>query len=70
MQKEMAKAEEIKASETVAPVTTTQEVVEQAVDNGAKASTEIPNSAPAAQPTIKEKYAAAFGFDGFELTNR
>jgi ribosomal protein L17 len=69
MQKEMAKAEEIKASET--PVqATTQEVVEQAVDNGAKASTEIPNSAPAAQPSVKEKYAAAFGFDGFELINK
>jgi hypothetical protein len=69
MQKEMAKAEEIKASE--APVeATTQEVVEQAVDNGAKASTDIPNSAPASQPSIKEKYAAAFGLDGFELINK
>lgn len=69
MQKEMAKAEEIKASESPAEATT-QEVVEQAVDNGAKASTEIPNSAPAAQPSVKEKYAAAFGFDGFELINK
>ena len=67
MQKEMAvKAEEIVASEKSAEPTT-QEVVDQAVDNGAKASTEIPNSAPAAQPSIKEKYAAAFGLDGFEL---
>lgn len=69
MQKEMAKAEEIKASEAPAQATT-QEVVEQAVDNGAKASTEIPNSAPAAQPSVKEKYAAAFGLDGFELINK
>lgn len=69
-EKEMAQkamqASEVKASE--APVAeTTQEVVEQAVDNGAKASTEIPNSTPASQPSVKEKYAAAFGLDGFEL---
>lgn len=70
MQKEMAKAEEIKASESPVTAETTQEVVEQAVDNGAKASTEIPNSAPAAQPSVKEKYAAAFGLDGFELINK
>jgi len=69
MQKESVKAEEVKASE--APVqATTQEVVEQAVDNGVKASTEIPNSAPASQPSVKEKYAAAFGLDGFELINK
>jgi len=70
MQKEKAeKSAETKASET--PVqATTQEVVEQAVDNGAKASIEIPNSAPAAQPSVKEKYASAFGFDGFELTKK
>lgn len=70
-EKEMAEkamqASETKASE--APVAeTTQEVVEQAVDNGAKASTEIPNSAPVSQPSVKERYAAAFGLDGFELT--
>ena len=64
---EEAKVEEVKASEAPAPVATTQEVVEQAVDNGAKASTEIPNSAPAAEPTIREKYAKAFGLDGFEI---
>lgn len=69
MQKEMAKAEEIKASEPTA-AETTQEVVEQAVDNGVKASTDIPNSAPASQPSVKEKYAAAFGLDGFELVNK
>lgn len=80
MDKEMknhSDAQEVKASEEVAqPVTqpvaqeisTTQEVVEQAVDNGSKASIEIPNSAPASQPSVKEKYAAAFGLDGFELT--
>jgi len=69
-EKEMAEkatqASEVKASE--APVAeTTQEVVEQAVDNGAKASTEIPNSAPVKKPSVKERYAAAFGLDGFEL---
>lgn len=64
---EEVKAEEVKASEAPAQVPTTQEVVEQAVDNGAKASTEIPNSAPAAEPTIREKYAKAFGLDGFEI---
>lgn len=56
------------ASEEVAQqISTTQEVVEQAVDNGSKASTEIPNSAPAAQPSVKEKYAKAFSLEGFEL---
>lgn len=75
-EKEEAKAslpvEEVKASqEVVAPqVSTTQEVVEQAVDNGSKASTEIPNSVPASQPSVKEKYASAFGLDGFELINK
>ena len=76
MDKEMknkSDAEEVKASEEVAQpvaqeISTTQEVVEQAVDNGSKASIEIPNSAPASQPSVKEKYAAAFGLDGFELT--
>ena len=76
MDKEMknkSDAEEVKASEEVAQpvaqeISTTQEVVEQAVDNGSKASIEIPNSAPVSQPSVKEKYAAAFGFDGFELT--
>ena len=64
-------SEEVKASTEVAQeISTTQEVVEQAVDNGSKASIEIPNSAPAAQPSVKEKYASAFGLDGFELTNK
>jgi len=70
-EKEMAEkasqASELKASESPATAETTQEVVEQAVDNGAKASTEIPNSAPVSQPSVKERYAAAFGLDGFEL---
>jgi len=71
MQKEMAvKAKEIKASEATVVAETTQEVVEQAVDNGAKASTEIPNSSPAGQPSVKEKYAAAFALEGFELINK
>ena len=66
------KAEEAKASEEVkapeaAPISSTQEVVEQAVDNGSKASTEIPNSAPVAEPTLREKYAKAFDLDGFEI---
>jgi hypothetical protein len=63
-------ASEVKNTEEVAQTSTTQEVVEQAVDNGSKASIEIPNSAPAAQPTVKEKYASAFGLDGFELLNK
>lgn len=64
---EEAKVEEVKASEAAAPVATTQEVVEQAVDNGSKASVEIPNSAPVAEPTIREKYAKAFDLSGFEI---
>jgi hypothetical protein len=60
-------SEEVKASEEVAQVPTTQEVVEQAVDNGTKASVEIPNSAPASEPTVQEKYAKAFSLDGFEF---
>jgi hypothetical protein len=60
----------IASEEVSSQISTTQEVVEQAVDNGSKASIEIPNSAPAAQPSVKEKYASAFGLDGFELTNK
>ena len=71
MQKEMAvKATEIKASEVTVVAETTQEVVERAVDNGAKASTEIPNCSQAGQPSVKEKYAAAFALEGFELINK
>jgi len=67
-----AKAQEIQASEVVktqevTQVSSTQEVVEQAVDNGSKTSTEIPNSTQAAEPTLKEKYAKAFGLEGFEI---
>lgn len=69
--KEEESTKMVKASlESAKEISTTQEVVEQAVDNGAKASTDIPNSAPASQPSIKEKYAAAFGLDGFELINK
>jgi len=58
----------VKASvESTSEISTTQEVVEQAVDNGSKASAEIPNSAPAAEPTVQEKYAKAFSLDGFEI---
>lgn len=60
-------SEEVKASEEVAQVPTTQEVVEQAVDNGTKASVEIPNSTPTAEPTVQEKYAKAFSLEGFEF---
>jgi len=71
--KDRSDAQEVKASEEAAQqvaqeISTTQDVVEQAVDNGSKASIEIPNSAPASQPSVKEKYAAAFVLDGFELT--
>ena len=59
----------VKASvESTSEISTTQDVVEQAVDNGSKASVEIPNSTPATEPSIKQKYASAFGLDGFELT--
>jgi hypothetical protein len=60
----------IASEEVTSQISTTQDVVEQAVDNGSKASVEIPNSAPASQPSVKEKYAAAFGLDGFELVNK
>jgi len=66
---EVKTSKEVKASEEIkTEISTTQEVVEQAVDNGSKASVEIPNSSPASQVSIKEKYASAFGLDGFELT--
>jgi hypothetical protein len=61
----------VKASvESTSEISTTQEVVEQAVDNGSKASTEIPNSAPATEQTVREKYASAFGLEGFSITNK
>jgi hypothetical protein len=64
---EVKASEEVKAPEATSPISSTQEVVEQAVDNGSKASTEIPNSVPAAEPTLREKYAKAFDLDGFEI---
>lgn len=76
MKEKMDKEKEAKAQiseEAVASETekvaekATDEVVNQAVDNGTKASAEIPNSAPAAEPTIQEKYAKAFSLDGFEI---
>jgi hypothetical protein len=61
-------SEEAVASETEKVAEkATDEVVNQAVDNGTKASAEIPNSAPAAEPTVQEKYAKAFSLDGFEI---
>lgn len=61
------KNQSVVASDTTQTISTTQEVVEQAVDNGSKASIEIPNSAPASQPSVKEKYAKAFSVEGFDL---
>lgn len=60
-------SEEVKASEEVTQVPTTQEVVEQAVDNGTKASIEIPNSSPATEQSVQEKYAKAFSLEGFDI---
>lgn len=72
MQKEEAgksvKAEVLASEAAASEEKTTDEVVNQAVDNGTKASTEIPNSAPAAEPTVQEKYAKAFSLEGFEFT--
>ena len=48
-------------------VSTPQEVVETAFQNGEQASIQIPNSTSAAEPTLKEKYAKAFGLEGFEI---
>ena len=48
-------------------VSTPQEVVETAFQNGEQASIQIPNSTSAAEPTLKEKYAKAFGIEGFEI---
>ena len=48
-------------------VSTPQEVVEIAFQNGEQASIQIPNSTSAAEPTLKEKYAKAFGLEGFEI---
>lgn len=76
MKEKMEKEKEVKAQVSEEAVASeaekvtekaTDEVVNQAVDNGTKASAEIPNSAPAAEPTIQEKYAKAFGLDGFEI---
>ena len=63
-------SEEVKASEEVTQVPTTQEVVEQAVDNGTKASIEIPNSSPATEQSVQEKYAKAFSLEGFDIKNK
>jgi magnesium-transporting ATPase (P-type) len=57
----------IASEEVTSQISTTQDVVEQAVDNGSKASVEIPNSASVSEPTIREKYAKAFDMSGFEI---
>lgn len=65
---EEVEAKEAKASEeNVKEATTAQEVVETALENGGQASIQIPNSTPAAEPTLREKYAKAFGIEGFEI---
>ncbi|NBP00116.1 MAG: hypothetical protein EBU90_08285 [Proteobacteria bacterium] len=65
---EEVEAQEAKASEeNVKEATTAQEVVETALENGGQASIQIPNSTPAAEPTLREKYAKAFGIEGFEI---
>jgi hypothetical protein len=56
---------ETKASEVVEK--SNEEVVNQAVDNGTKASNQIPNSSSAQTPSVKEKYAKAFELEGFEV---
>ena len=57
----------VASEESSKQISSTQEVVEQAVDNGSKASTEIPNSTSATEPSVKEKYAKAFGLEGFDI---
>lgn len=65
---EEAETKIVKASEeNVKEASTPQEVVETALENGGQASIQIPNSSPGAEPTLREKYAKAFGLEGFEI---
>ena len=71
---EEAKAEETKeVQETVAselPEETqaaVKEVVEEVLENAEAESDEVPVSSEAAEPTIYDKYAKAFGLDQFEI---
>ena len=66
------KAEQEKANENTSNTTNAsvnvdnQTVVDNAVDGGEKVKAKLPNSS-ANEPTLKEKYAKAFGIEGFEI---
>ena len=71
---EEAKAEEVKkeqevvASETPAETqAAVKEVVEEVLENAEAEQDEVPVSSEAAEPTIYDKYAKAFGLDQFEI---
>ena len=44
-----------------------KEVVEEVLENAEAESDEVPVSSEAAEPTIYDKYAKAFGLDQFEI---
>ena len=72
-----AKAEEAKKTEEVQEAVASelpeetqaavQEVVEEVLDNAETEQDEVPVSSEAAEPTIYDKYAKAFGLDQFEI---
>ena len=72
-----AKAEEAKKTEEVQEAVASelpeetqaavQEVVEEVLDNAEAEQDEVPVSSEAAEPTIYDKYAKAFGLDQFEI---
>ena len=71
---EEAKAEEAKKEQEVVaselPEETeaaVKEVVEEVLENAETESNEVPVSSEAAEPTIYDKYAKAFGLDQFEI---
>lgn len=59
---EKAQAKEIAASTSEADA-----VVEEAIENAEKEVGEIPNTSSASEPTVLEKYQAAFNLDQFEI---
>ena len=63
---EEAKAEAATEVEEQPEVSAT-DVVEEAIENAEPEEDEIPNSIEASEPTIYDKYKAAFSMDQFDI---
>jgi len=63
---EVAQAtQEVKAS--TASEQSATEVVDEVLDNTNIETNSIPNSTTTVEPSLREKYSKAFGFEGFDI---